>query len=123
MYIAYKKANEGPVFSTVLLLSISLTLYIFFFIMAFCWQFFNISETGFILIFIVIHILTIVIIARKYNTKKINELLIKYRYHKCNKWLKNWMIYVGFVLIFPASPFFIPLWVYFFEFVHGLFIN
>jgi TM2 domain-containing membrane protein YozV len=120
MYIAYKKADEGPVFSTVWLFTTIWAILVSFPVIVFCYQFFNINKLIFILIYLIISVVGVVITLRRYNKKKINEMLVKYRYYKCNKWLKNWMIYVGIVLFFPASLFLLPLWMYFFDFIQEL---
>jgi TM2 domain-containing membrane protein YozV len=65
----YKKANEGPVFSTVLLFSAILMMYIGFPVLAFCEEFFSVSKIILFFIFIIINTLGVLIILRRYNKK------------------------------------------------------
>ena len=120
MYIAYEKANEGPLFSTVLLFSTFFAIYISIFVLILCHQFLHVSKIVFMLIYIIIGIVGAIITLRRYNKKKRNEILVRYRYHKCNRWIKNWMIYTGLVLLFPVAPLTIPLWGILFNFIRSL---
>ena len=121
MYIAYKKADEGPVFSTVLLFSCFFLLYIGLPIAVWGAQLFS-NDTVFIVILLIVYVLGLILIIRRYNKKRINEILIRYRYHMCNKWLKNWMIYAVLVLLFPMGLFTIPLSGILFNFIRSLII-
>ena len=117
MYSVYKKANDDPNFTTPLLFSAILAFYINIPIIILCGHYFHISTIVFVLIGLAITALVMIIILRRYNKKKLRKIFVKYKYHKCNKWIKNWMLYVGIVLIFPLAPFTFGLWGYFFKFI------
>ena len=104
MYIAYKKADEGPVFSTVLLFSAIFAIYVSIPVSILYYQFFNMSKIVFMLIYITIGIVGAILTLRRYNKKKRNEIQIRYRFNKYNKRIKNWMIYAVLVLLFPMAP-------------------
>ena len=120
MYIAYKKADDDPIFRTVLLFSAIFAIYVSSFVLILCHQFFHVGKIVFILIYIIIGIVGAILTLRRYNKKKRNEIQVKYRYHKCNRWIKNWMFYTGFFLISIMGLFTIPLWGIFFNFIRSL---
>jgi len=117
MYAAYKKADENPGFTTPLLFSAIFSLYVSIPLLILGGHYFHISTIVFMLIYIAIGINGFIFTIRRYDKKKITEIFLKYRFHKCNQWIKNWMLYVGIILIFPLGLFTFGLWGIIFKFL------
>jgi hypothetical protein len=109
MYIAYRdnEGDDAPTFSVIL----------FFSMIDICWSssiaiFVSFFYTNlWYIIIVIIPLAGIIINFRRYNKNKVIEIFRKYKYSKCNKLIKNWMIYlaywltcmVGFLAIIPAD--------------------
>jgi len=117
MYSVYEKANDTPGFTTPLLFSAILSFYIIIPVLILGNHYFHNSIVALFLIYIAIVIFWMIIISRRYNKKKIAEIFLKYRFYRCNKWIKNWMLYLGIVLIFPLAGFTFGLWGIIFKFL------
>jgi hypothetical protein len=109
MYIAYrdKEGDDAPTFSVI----------IFFGFIDIAWS----TPVAMIvsllqfkypyIIFVILPLVGVIINFRRYNKKKVIEILRKYKYSRYNKLIKNWMIYLaywltcmtGFFIIFPAG--------------------
>ena len=110
IFYAYKKAKDDPTFNAIWIFSSILTLYVCVPLLVFSDRFFNFSKLVWLAIFLILYALAAIIIARRYNKKKITEIQIEYRFSKYNKWIRNWMIYLGLIVSIPLGLFTIPLW-------------
>jgi positive regulator of sigma E activity len=69
LYLTYKKANEGPVFSTVFVFLSFFMLYVGFAIAIVGTYLFN-NNNAFIVVLIIVSIFGLILIMRRYNKKK-----------------------------------------------------
>jgi hypothetical protein len=118
MYIAYrdKEGDDAPTFSVIL----------FFFMIDITWS----TPIGMIvnllqikywyIILVIVPLAGIIINFRRYNKKKVIEIFRKYKYSKCNKLIKNWMIYLAYWLTCIAGLFAIGPAVYLFIYITKL---
>jgi uncharacterized membrane protein YoaK (UPF0700 family) len=102
LYLTYEKAKEGPVFSTVLVFSSFFLMFVGIPLACLGAQLFN-KDNIFIVILLIVYALGLIPILRRYNKKKIGNILIKYKYNKWNKRLKTWVIFTGVVIGFPVG--------------------
>jgi hypothetical protein len=104
LYVTYDKAGKEPAYFTGNIFFAILIVYVSLPTALLGMYFFkNEREIAFVVTFAIVSILDNIIISRRYSKKKIKELLVKYRYHKCNKWLKSWIIFVVFFIVFVGG--------------------
>jgi Ca2+/Na+ antiporter len=115
-YVEHKKADDDPGFSTTWLFSVVLALY-FGMPILILYDHFHIGIIAFLLTGAAIITFWMIVISRKYNRKKLKELHLKYRYHKWNRSIKDWMLNWGIVLFCITGIFTIVLWRYFLKFI------